>query len=109
MAGAGGLAVILLAGLVAFCLSVGAIAGAGYALFGPRSRRAYKIAIACIVTSTVAILLSMPFWVVAVSRRDSHGDPIRVSDSAPIYVLVIGEALVFLAAVGGTIRQRVAR
>jgi hypothetical protein len=105
MAGAGGLAVVLLGGAIAFFLILGTIVGAGYALLGKHARRGYRIGIASTIAAVLAIVLSLPFWIVVLTGRDTHGEPWKFSEGGPVGPLVVLEAVVLLASIGGTIRQ----
>jgi hypothetical protein len=107
MAGAGGLAVVLLGGLVAFFLVIGTFVAVGFALFSKNARRGFRLGVASIVTSSIAILLSVPFWRVILSGKDTHGDPIHYADMAGIVVVLVAEALLVLGAIAGTMRQTV--
>jgi hypothetical protein len=105
MAGAGGLAVILVGALIAIGLSLGTIAAAVYALAAKDPRRGFKLGLAAVAGATLAIVLSSPFWVVVLRGRDTHGERLVYPESWPLAALVVFEGAVLVAAVGGSARQ----
>jgi len=105
MANAGGLLLVLLAGLVglgAVAVSVGLLV---YGLVAKNPRRGLRASLVALGLSLVAAVLSTPFWIVVLSGRDTHGERLDYGQSAPLVAVVVVEALSIAAAVGGVVRQ----
>ena len=106
MAGAGGLAFVLLGGLIGFLLVLGAIGLVVYGFVTENARRGYIASLIALAISVVASLLSTPFWIVLLSGHGSHGEPVTFAEASPIYVLVSIEAFMMAASLLGSLRQR---
>lgn len=106
MAGASGLALVLLGGLVAIVLVLGAFGLLVFGLVAANARRALKASVVALAISVLSAVLSFPFWKVVLSGRDTHGEPLGYPESWPLAAVVIIEAFAIAAAVWGIIRQR---
>jgi hypothetical protein len=101
----GGLAEVLLGGLLGLLLAGVAAALLVYGFVARNPRRGFKATVVALGLAIVAVLLSKTFWVVVLSGRDTHGEPIRYDESVPPVILVVFEGLVLVAAVASVIRQ----
>jgi len=101
----GGLADVLLGGLLGFLLAGVAAGLLVYGLVARDPRRGFKATVVALGLAMVAVLLSKTFWIVMLSGRDTHGEPIRYGESAPPVILVVVEGLVLVAAVASVTRQ----
>ncbi len=106
MAGASGLALVLLGGLVGVVLVAGAFGLLLYGLLASDARRALRACVVSLGVSVVSALLSFPFWRVVLSGRDTHGEPLVYGESWPLVAVVAIEALAMAASALGIIRQR---
>jgi hypothetical protein len=106
MAGASGLALVLLGGLVGVPLVAAALGLLLYGHLATNARGALRASVAALCISLVASLLSFPFWKVVLSGRDTHGDPLVYRESWPLVGVVVLEALTVAAAAWGVVRQR---
>jgi len=109
MAGAGGLAEVLLGGLIGFIFSIVAIVLVIHGLRTRNPRRAFITSIIALVLSVVAVLLSETFWTVLLSGQSTHGEPLDYSDEGPLLVLIALEALALLASIANAARQALRR
>ena len=105
MANAGGLLLVLVAGLVALVFSGGTIAAVIYALVAKNAKRGLGFGIAAIVVTLVSMLLSLPFWILFIRGSGSHGAPVTLSDDWPFAVPIVLEVLSLAGAIAGTVRQ----
>jgi hypothetical protein len=105
MANAGGLLIVLLACLVGLALVVGSVALLVYGVAARDPRRGFTASVVALGFALVAAFLSTPFWLVVLSGRDTHGEPLQYGESLPIVGVVVVEALAIVAAAGGVIRQ----
>jgi hypothetical protein len=105
MANAGGLALVLLAALLGLGLVVGTAGLVLYGLFASDPRRGRIASITGLVLSLSAALLSTPFWMVALSGRDTHGERLDYGESWPIVAVVLVEALAIGASAFAVIRR----
>ena len=101
----GGLADVLLGGLLGFILAGVAAGLLVYGLVTRKPSRGFKASVVALGLATVAVLLSKTFWVVVLSGRDTHGEPIRYDESIPPVILVVFEGLVLVAAAASVLRQ----
>lgn len=106
MAGASGLALVLLGGLIGVVLVAGAFGLLLYGLLASDARRALRACVVSLGISLVSALLSFPFWRVVLSGRDTHGEPLVYRESWPLVAVVAVEALAILASTWGLIKQR---
>jgi hypothetical protein len=109
MAGAGGLAAVLLGGLIGFIFSVVAIVLVIYSFRTGHPRRGFVASIVALALSAVSVPLSSLIWVVVLSGRDTHGDPIDYGEMSPAVILVIVEAVALLASIVSASRQTLRR
>jgi hypothetical protein len=105
MAGASGLALVLMALLMAVVLIGGTVGLLGYGLLAKDARKGLKASVVGLVLSCVSVLLSSPVWMVVLSGRDTHGEPLNWSESGPLVAVVVVEAAVLLVSVLSTLRQ----
>jgi hypothetical protein len=105
MANAGGLLFVLVAALVGLGLVAGTVALLVYGVVARDAQRGFKASVVALLLAIVAALLSTPFWIVVLSGRDTHGDPLNYGESSPIVAVVVSEALALAAALVGVVRQ----
>ncbi|HWZ89707.1 MAG TPA: hypothetical protein VNW92_12675 [Polyangiaceae bacterium] len=105
MANAGGLLVVLIAGLVGLGLVVGTVALLAYGLVARDARRGFTASLVALGFAVVAALLSTPFWIVVLSGRDTHGERLNYGESVPLVAVVAVETLAIAASLGGVLRQ----
>ena len=106
MAGAAGLAAILLGAMTGFVCAVIAIALALYGFRTSKPRRGFIASMSALVLSLLSVLLSVPIWSVLLSGRDTHGEPLRYSEMGPAVFLIVVETLAVLTAILCVARQR---
>jgi hypothetical protein len=106
MAGAGGLADIILAFVLGIILVIAAIGPIIYGLVGANARRAFYAGVVGLVISASAALLSYPFWEVILSGRDSHGEPIDYGDFGFVIGVLSIEVIAILTSVLAVIKQK---
>ena len=93
----GGLANVLLGGLLGLLLAGGAAGLLVYGFVARDPRRSFKAAVAAFGVAIVSALLSSTFWIVVLSGHDTHGEPFRYAEASPAVALVVIEALVLAA------------
>ncbi|HEX8794463.1 MAG TPA: hypothetical protein VF765_26140 [Polyangiaceae bacterium] len=89
MAGAGGLFIMLLGALVGLGVAGSAL---GLLFFGRRSRRSgwrLALAIVMIVLSALAVLVSLPAWIVLFTGKSTREEPLAPGDFLWISALVL--------------------
>ncbi len=98
----GGVAVILLGALLAIGLSPLAIALSIYGLVttSPRVRITRWVALA---SAGLAILVTWPIWVAAVTGRGARGEPVNVWDDGSIAILLVVQVVALLAAIASAL------
>ncbi|OAI42679.1 hypothetical protein AYO41_00665 [Verrucomicrobia bacterium SCGC AG-212-E04] len=101
----GGLADVLLGGLLGFLLAGVAAGLLVYGFVARNPRRGFKATVVALGLAIAAVFLSKTFWVVVLSGRDTHGEPIRYGETVPPVILVVVEGLVLVAAAAIVIRQ----
>ncbi|GEM_PF-3779654 len=106
MAGASGLAVILLGVFLGAVLVFGALGILVYALAAANVRRAYKASIVALILSIVTMPLFYPLWAVVLTGIGSHGDPIDYKDFRPVIFILSLESLAMAAAVWAVIKRK---
>jgi hypothetical protein len=105
VAGAGGLANILLNALIGLLFATGAIPLAIHGLATRKPRRGFITSIIALVLSTLSVLLSAPIWSVLLSGRGTHGEPLDYGEMSPAIVLVVIEAIAVLVSIPSAARQ----
>ena len=88
MAGAGGLFVMLVGALLGLGAGGGSIA---LVLFGARivqRRWGRALAIGLVVLDALATLLTLPAWIVILSGKGTHGEPVQPGDF-PLFVYLL--------------------
>ena len=91
----GGLAVVLLGGLLGLGLVGGVVAILVYAAVGKNPRRGLVASAVALGLSLLAILVSLPFWIIVVSGRSTYGEKVDLTGSDfPIAVPVLAEGLI---------------
>jgi len=89
-----GLAIVILGGFLGIALAAIATVLFVYGFVGRDARRGFIASAVSLGFAVVATLLSLPFWVVALSGRGTHGEAIHLSgDDSPIAVPVVVEAV----------------
>lgn len=106
MAGAAGLAAILLGAMAGFVCAVIAIALALYGFRTSKPRRGFIASMSALVLSLLSVLLSVPIWSVLLSGRDTHGEPLNYSEMGPAVFLIAIETLAALTAIFCVARRR---
>ncbi len=106
MAGASGLAVVLLGDLIGIVLVAGAFGLLLYGLLASNARRALVVCVVALCFSVTASLLSFPFWRVVLSGKDTHGEPLVYQESGPLVAVVAVEAAAMVVSGLGILRQR---
>ena len=101
----GGLADVLLGGLLGFLLAGVAAGLLVYGFVSRNAHRGFKATVIALGLAIVAVLLSKTFWMVVLSGLDTHGEPIRYSDSMPPIILVAFEGFVLVAALAAVVCQ----
>ena len=109
MAGAAGLAAILLGAMTGFVFAVIAIALAFYGFRTSKPRRGFIASMSALVLSLLSVLLSVPIWSVLLSGRDTHGEPLHYSEMGPAVFLIVVEALAVSTAILCVARRRSGR
>ncbi len=109
MAGAGGLANVLLGGLTGFLFAIAAIALALYNAATSNPRRGFIASMIALVLAVLAVVLSAPIWTVVLSGYGTHGEPLDYAEASPAVVLVVIEAIAVLASIPGAARQALRR
>jgi hypothetical protein len=92
----GGLAIVLLGGVLGLGLVVSVAGTLLYAAIGKNPRRGLIASAVALGLSLLAILVSLPFWTIVLSGRSTSGDKVDLTGSDfPIAVPVLAEGLVF--------------
>jgi hypothetical protein len=93
VANAGGLLLVLVAGLVGLALVGGTATLVVYGLMSRDRRRGKRASLVGLALSILAAVLSTPFWIVVLAGRDMHGERLDYGESFPIVAVVLVEAL----------------
>jgi hypothetical protein len=102
----GGLAIVLLGGLLGLAFVAGGLGTLVYGAIGKSPRRGFIASAVAMSLSSLAILVSLPFWIAVLSRRGTHGEALDLTGSdSPIAVPVLTEGLIFCVAAGTFVRR----
>ncbi len=109
MAGAGGLAAVLLGGLIGFIFAILAIGLAIHGLTTRNPRRGFATSIIALALSVLAIVLSAPIWRVLLSGYSTHGEPLDYGEMTPVIFLIVLETIAVVVSVPGAVRRTLRR
>jgi hypothetical protein len=102
----GGLALVLLGGLIGLGLVAGGVGALVYAAIGKNPRRAFIASAIAVGVSALAILVSLPFWSVVLSGRSTTGEKLDLAGSDfPLAVPVLAEGFVVCFALAMLVRR----
>jgi hypothetical protein len=106
----GGLAIVLLGGLLGLALVAGGVGTLVYGAIGKDPRRGFVASVISLALSSFAILVSLPFWIVVVSGRSTSGEKLNLAGSDfPLAVPVLIEGVIFCFALATFVRRWRAR
>ena len=106
MAGAAGLAEILLGALTGLVFAVIALVLVIYGFSTSNPRRGFIAGMSALVPSLLSVLLSIPIWSVLLSGRNTHEKPLSYGEMRPAVFLAIVESLAVLTAIPCVVRRR---
>jgi hypothetical protein len=107
VAGAGGILIILLGALVGLGAGIATLAlfAFGFRRLGPARARVATVTVA--VPAFVAIVLTLPFWIVIVSGKDTRGEPFDLREiEGWMWLLLLTPPLTLVALAIRTARAR---
>ena len=106
MAGAGGLAEVLLGGLLGFFLVVGALCLLVFGMATASDSKGFKAKIIALVFALVSVPLFYSFWAVVLSGHGTRGDPINYQDFWPLIGVLVLQTIALCAGAFAVVKNK---